>query len=308
MRIVVRYVVPRLTLAIVALGLFALLAASCGGESRTGAGAASEVAPATTSASASSAAPGESTQPLGAMGGSCADQLQPESVEAIACSWIANAEPVVCESMSDRLLSTLFGQPGAAGIDRCEELVGGVRPADDTTLVSFEEPMLQGERATLAMTDEAHAPKLQYMFTFVRRDGRWLIDASEHVRAAPAGGSAEPSVSPEHAAAAGEIKELVEFWYAKANPAVCDFMTDKMLEFGWGKTGDKGRELCRTNLAQAAPLGNVAVRRPRVSGDTAKVEVVYTLDGERQVDRISLVRRDDEWLVDDVVLAGFVTG
>lgn len=209
--------------------------------------------------------------------------------------------------MSDKLLLELFGRQGVVGIEDCRETIGGVLPADDKTLVSFEQPALQEEGATLEMTDESRSPKLRYTFTFVRHDGRWALDTTEHVGSAPADSAEEPTVSPEDAAAAGEIKELVEFWYAEANPAVCEYMTAKMLDFGWGKTGDAGRDLCRTNLAQAEPIENVKVRRPRVNGDTAKVEVVYTLDGERQFDRISLVRRDDEWLIDSVVLAGFVS-
>jgi hypothetical protein len=299
--------VPRRSFQIILLGVVASLAAACGGETRTDAGATSEVAPATTAAATSTQAPVETTKPTGGTGGSCAEQLQPESVEAIACSWIADADPVACESMSDELLSTLFGRSGTAGIESCEEQIADVRPADDKRLVGFEEPLLEGERATLALIDQARSPKLRYTLTFVRRDGRWLIDASEHVEAAPEGATTEPSVSPEDAAAAGEIKELVTVWYAEANPAVCDFMTDEMLEFGWGKTGDEGRELCRTNLEKADPQEHVSVRRPRVSGDTAEVEVEYGLDDERQFDRVSLVRRNDEWLVDGVVLAGFVS-
>lgn len=207
--------------------------------------------------------------------------------------------------MSDRLLSELFGSRGAAGLEGCREVLAGVAPADDRTLVGFEQPVLEEGRATLELTDASRRPELRYTFTFVRRDGRWAMDATEHVSTAPVEG---PAVSPEDAAAAGEIKELVELWYVEANPAVCEFMTAEMLDFGWGKTGAAGRDLCRTGLAQADPVGDVKVRRPRVNGDTARVEVVYTLDGERQFDRISLVRRDDEWLVDSVVLAGFVSG
>lgn len=301
-----RQVFRRPTLPILALAALALVLASCGGDGPAGETAASETtleaAPATTS---SPAEPVESTQPAAKTGGSCAEELQPESVEGIACAWIADADPAVCESMSDRLLLELFGRQGAAGIEGCRETIGGVLAVDDKTLVSFEQPALvEEERAKLELTDASRSPKLRYTFTFVRRDGRWALDATEHVGSAPA---ERPTVSPEDAAAAGEIRELVEFWYAEANPAVCEFMTAEMLDFGWGKTGAAGRDLCRTNVAQAEPLENVKVRRPRVSGDTARVEVVYTLDGERQFDRISLIRRDDEWLIDSVVLAGFVS-
>lgn len=305
MRIVARQVVARSSLLALPLGVLVLLAASCGGESRTETAAADEAAPATSSASTT--APAETAQAVGDTTASCADPLRPESVESIACAWIADADPAACESMSDRLLSTLFGRQGTAGIEGCRELLGGVRAADDKALVSFEKPLLEGERATLAMSDEARSPRLRYTFTFVRRGGRWLIDTSEHAGAAPDGRADEPPVPAGDAAAAGEIRELVELWYAQAEPAVCEFMTAEMLEFGWGETGTRGRELCRTAVAKADPLANVRVRRPLVNGDTAEVEVVYALGGDRQFDRIGLVRRNGEWLVDSVLLAGFVS-
>lgn len=103
----------------------------------------------------------------------------------------------------------------------------------------------------------------------------------------------------------GEIAALVTRWYGQAASSVCDSMTNKMLNFGWGKKGTEGRSLCEQALADAQPVVNPVVRKPAVQGEKATVEVVYGPEDERNIDEITLVRRNGAWLLDGVRLAGF---
>lgn len=119
---------------------------------------------------------------------------------------------------------------------------------------------------------------------------------------APAGTDAATETVDE--AAAEEIATLVEVWYAEADPAVCDLMTNALLEYGWEMTGDAGRAACRTSLEAADPVTDVEVGTPEISGKTAVVVVAYTLQGNRQRDGVELVLRDGEWQLDGVVRTG----
>ena len=101
-------------------------------------------------------------------------------------------------------------------------------------------------------------------------------------------------------AAAAEITGLVEAWYADADPAVCDRMTDALLDYGWAAKGDEGRKECRTSLEAADPVGDVRVGEPVITGTEAAVAVSYTLDGNEQRDGITLVEIDGSWWLDTV--------
>ena len=100
--------------------------------------------------------------------------------------------------------------------------------------------------------------------------------------------------------ASAEITGLVEAWYARADPAVCEEMTAKLLEYGWGKTGEKGVKACRTSIEASDPVADTKVETPKVSGERATVVVAYTLDKKSQRDKIRLVRRDGAWKLDAV--------
>jgi hypothetical protein len=110
--------------------------------------------------------------------------------------------------------------------------------------------------------------------------------------------------SPADEAAVAEITALVDAWYADADPAVCDLMTDALLDFGWGATGDAGRAKCRTSLEAADPVGGVQVGTPVISGTEAAVAVSYTLEGNEQRDGITLVEIDGTWWLDTVARTG----
>jgi hypothetical protein len=116
--------------------------------------------------------------------------------------------------------------------------------------------------------------------------------------------STEAATETVDEAAAEEITTLVEVWYAEADPAVCDRMTHALLDYGWMKTGDAGRAACRKGLEAAAPVEDVEVGTPEISGETAVVVVAYTLEGNRQRDGVELVLRDGEWRLDGVVRTG----
>lgn len=247
------------------------------------------------------AGPGEAAE------ASCADAPRPGSVQGIACAWIAEADPAVCARMSERLLGELFGASGSAARSQCESVIGGLTPAGDAGLVTFADPERRGKRTTLVLADGNQ--DIVYAFEFVRSGGRWAIDEVQQLSNAGAedsGGTAE-TVTPKSAGDDGEIAALVTRWYADVDPGVCDSMTSKMLQFGWGAKGSKGRGLCEQSLAKADPVGDVVVRKPSIDGDEATAEVVYTLDGDRQIDEISLIRVNGAWLVDSVRLAGFAS-
>jgi hypothetical protein len=93
---------------------------------------------------------------------------------------------------------------------------------------------------------------------------------------------------------------LVQTWYAKPNPAVCDQLTDNFLQTGWGKPGEAGRATCRSDVAKAKPVQAVTVQAPTVTGDKATVKVSYTLKGERRADDFGFVRVGGQWLADSV--------
>ena len=83
----------------------------------------------------------------------------------------------MCESLSDRLLSEVFGQGGRGWIESCEDRVHALDPIEDRTLVSFEPATLEDDHATLTMIDEGQ--ELRYTLAFVRQDGAWLVDAAD---------------------------------------------------------------------------------------------------------------------------------
>jgi hypothetical protein len=254
-----------------------------------------ETTPATTS-------PETETPPADA---SCAADHDPGTAEALACSWIAAADPAVCDRMSDRLLGELFGASGMAGLTQCRSVLGGLTPAEDAGLVTLGAPERRGKRATLVLTDGNQ--DIVYAFEFRRAGGRWTIDKVQQLEnaGADASGEAAETVTPSSPGDDGEIAALLTRWYVDVDPGVCDSMTDAMLAFGWGAKGSAGRSECEAALADADPVADVEVRKPSVTGSKATAAVVYTLDGERQVDEIGLVRVNGAWLVDSTRLAGF---
>ena len=108
------------------------------------------------------------------------------------------------------------------------------------------------------------------------------------------------TVPAEGGSESAEITGLVEAWYAHADPAVCEEMTGKLLEYGWGETGAKGVKACRTSIEASDPVANTKVDVPKVSGERATVVVAYTLDKKSQRDKIRLVLRDGAWKLDGV--------
>lgn len=94
------------------------------------------------------------------------------------------------------------------------------------------------------------------------------------------------------------LTALVLSWYRDADPAVCEQMTDRFLEFGWNETGDQGRQACRQGVGDAEPVQDVVVATPEIVEDSATLEVSYTLNGQHQVDSLQFVRGDTGWLVD----------
>lgn len=104
------------------------------------------------------------------------------------------------------------------------------------------------------------------------------------------------------AASAGEIADLARGWYEDADPAVCDHMTERMLDYGWGKTGDAGRAECRALVVKADPAVDVVVGAPSIDGDKATVEVTYGPADDRKADRLHFVLLDGSWNVDAVAV------
>ncbi len=281
-----------------------VLAGCSGDESPTAATATAE----TGAGAGTAAGAGEAATPVSGpespQSGSCADELEAGSTAAIACSWIAEADEAVCERMSDRLLEELFGAPGAEGREGCRARLRQLSPTEDGTAITFETPEGDSSGGRLVVTDDSGPRTFRYEVVFVGADDGWLIDDVQQVEVEQAG-SSQQAAPVEGAADERAIKEPVLRWYRDLDPDVCDLMTESMLEFGWGGSGEEARRLCREAIAEAEPLVNVRTRKPFVRGDTATVVVVYTLDGERQWDRVGLVRREGVWLIDAVKASGF---
>ncbi len=112
--------------------------------------------------------------------------------------------------------------------------------------------------------------------------------------------TASPGAQPAPAGSSDEIAGLARSWYEAADPAVCDRMTETMLDSGWGKTGDQGRAECRTLLSKADPAVDVVVGSPTIDGDKATVEVTYGPADNRKIDRLHFVLVGGLWNVDAI--------
>lgn len=291
----------RVLVLVAIVGLLAIAAVAGCSSSSDGQGTSST--PGTAAAAAGSADTGAASdaatqEPV--TSGTCLEIGDPGSIQGLTCAWLANADAAICDRMTDKLLDELF----SGSVEGCQLAIERVRPPDDKARVSFAAVTVDGDRASLEVDD---APgRSRYAVTFVRRDDAWLMDTISSIgRARAESDGATPAREPDPEAERA-IKELALRWYRDVDPAVCDSMTDRMLEFGWEKKGAAGRASCRENIAAADPLVDVKVRRPLVNGDRARVTVVYTLDGDRLLDRLTLVRSGDEWLIDRVALIGFV--
>lgn len=115
----------------------------------------------------------------------------------------------------------------------------------------------------------------------------------------------QPSEPAPPTVATAELEELVGAWYEESDPLVCEQMTDAMLNFGWAATGDEGRQECKRNLEAAAPASDVTVKPAKVGERRITIDVSYTVSDGRNVDRITFVRKGDEWLINQVRLTGF---
>ena len=99
---------------------------------------------------------------------------------------------------------------------------------------------------------------------------------------------------------ASELASLVEAWYAKADPAVCERMTNRMLEFGWKRKGNAGVRACKRAVEAASPAPGAEVVAATIDGETAEVSVRYELDDSPARDVVRFVRRGGEWKIDAV--------
>jgi hypothetical protein len=79
-------------------------------------------------------------------------------------------------------------------------------------------------------------------------------------------------------------------------------MTDKLLQAGWGETGDAGRAACREAIAAAGPAENAEVGEPDIADETATVWVEFTFEGQSETDELGFVRQEDGWLIDTLTL------
>ncbi len=101
-----------------------------------------------------------------------------------------------------------------------------------------------------------------------------------------------------------EIIALARAWYADADPAVCDQMTDAMLGHGWGMHGEEGRNECKKLVGNADPAVDVVVGSPTIDGDHATVEITYGPADDRRVDKLDLLLVSGAWQVDNFALVG----
>jgi hypothetical protein len=229
--------------------------------------------------------------------GTCAEELDTGSAQSLACRWIADADVAVCPSFTQGLLEELFG----GSREGCEVTIGRLEPAEDKSAVVFEDVRKTDGGAAMTVRDRPRAAT--YELTFVFEDDSWKLDTVRTVRVSRSRERTETRKRDPKAET--EIANLILRWYRDVDPSVCDSMTDEMLDFGWAKTGNAGRKLCKENVGKAEPLVDVTVRRPLVNGDKAKAKVLYTQGDERLIDEIRLVREDGAWLINTVRLTGF---
>jgi predicted lipid-binding transport protein (Tim44 family) len=100
--------------------------------------------------------------------------------------------------------------------------------------------------------------------------------------------------------AAQELAAVAEAWYARADPAVCERMTNRLLAFGWEKSGKAGVKACKRKLEKAEPAEDVEIVEAEIDGDKAEVTVAYVRKGNEAKDRIHFLRRGGEWRMDEV--------
>jgi len=103
-----------------------------------------------------------------------------------------------------------------------------------------------------------------------------------------------------NAPSGASIVALVREWYAQSNPAICSQLTDNLLQTGWQKSGDAGRQACRAELTQAKPEQAVVVEEPGINGSSATVKVDYTRAGKRYADELQFVLVNGAWLADSI--------
>ena len=274
--------------------LCGLALAACSGDTPS---AETGTVPAETGRAAPETGASELVALLGPTEGTCAEEFDSGSVQWLACSWLADANTEACPRLTGRVLDELFGgtQEG------CEFMIGRLTPATDKSTVTFESVTRTDDGAAMTVNDGPR--RAAYELTFVLEDGSWALDNITLVSQPRPQRRVEPR--ERDAQAETEIKNLLVRWYRDLDPGVCDSMTDEMLDFGWGKTGDAGRDLCKEHVAKAERLEDVTVRRPLVNGDKVKAKELYTQGGERLIDEVRFVRENGVWLVNAVRFSGF---
>lgn len=96
-----------------------------------------------------------------------------EALVALVRDWYAEADPGICDRLSDRLLERGWEAAGETGRAKCRASVGGAEPVED---VEIEPPEIAGDEARVVVAYTLDGERRADEVTFVRVDGVWLAD------------------------------------------------------------------------------------------------------------------------------------
>jgi hypothetical protein len=209
---------------------------------------------------------------------------------------LAQASPEACASLSFTFLTVEFGAAGEPGIRNCRERIKARFGGASNVTVALEEETDTDAALTVTSISPEGALDAQRV-RFVRQGGEWVIDSLS---------ASDPVLTPEDAQSADEIRQITLSWYANVDEAVCNVMTDRMLQFGWEKKGEAGRRACRAGLGEATPLEDVEPQTPAIDGEVAVMQVDYGSPGERLYDLLRFALTQEGWKIDGLVGSGTV--
>ncbi len=152
--------------------VLALTLAACGSGGKAAGEEPASAAPASTQAAATAA----SSEPAPAAAG----EISPDqaTLTALVLSWYRDADPVVCERMTDRFLEFGWQQTGDQGRQACRQGVGDAEPVQDVVVAT---PEIVEDSATLEVSYTLDGQQQVDSLRFIRGDTGWLVDHATRV-------------------------------------------------------------------------------------------------------------------------------
>ena len=96
------------------------------------------------------------------------------------------------------------------------------------------------------------------------------------------------------------VKDVITTAFTSDDPAICDSLTQNLIEQLSGETGDKAVETCREQAQQGEPSDKVEFSDVSVNNDTANA--TFDVSGGSGAGHVEaqLVKEDGDWKLDKV--------